>query len=127
MNYPIDVVAEKGTLQRRLGLTPIDRTSTAEFPREKVTIRTNRVPTLSEGGSYALYYTNNKGARAVCHVGPAYSFTQQGRVASSDMYYHFNSGSLRKADLDSFVETMKAIEAKVDALMRKEANAHEEI
>lgn len=127
MSYPIEVVAEKGTLQRRLGLTPIDRTSTGGFPKGKITIRTNKVPTLSEGGAYTFYYTNNKGARAVCHVGPAYSYTQQGRVASSDMYYHFNSGSLRKADLDAFVGTMKAIEAKVDALMRKEANAYEEI
>jgi len=43
------------------------------------------------------------------------------------MYSHFNSGCLRKTQLDAFVTTIKAIEAKVDALMRKEANAFEEI
>jgi hypothetical protein len=128
MSYPIEVVAEKGTLQRRLGLTPIDRTSTADFPKGKVTIRTNRVPTLSEGGAYAFYYSNPKGYRAVCHVGPVYEYTSKGtRVASDEMYYHFNSGVLKKAELDALVVTIKAIEAKVEALMRKESNGYEEI
>jgi len=127
MSYPIEVVAEKGTLQRRLGLTPIDRTSTADFPKGKVTIRTNRVPTLSEGGAYAFYYTDPKGWRAVCHVGPVYEYTSKGtRVASAEMYYHFNSGVLKKSELDAFVTTIKAIEAKVEALMRKESNGYQE-
>jgi len=127
MSYPIEVVAEKGTLQRRLGLTPIDRTSTADFPKGKVTIRTNRVPTLSEGGAYAFYYSNPKGYRAVCHVGPVYEYTSKGtRVASDEMYYHFNSGVLKKSELDAFVGTIKAIEAKVDALMRKESNGYQD-
>ena len=127
MSYPIEVVAEKGTLQRRLELTPIERTATADFPKGKVTIRTNRVPTLSEGGAYAFYYTNPEGFRAVCHIGPVYRYTSQGRTASDEMYYHFNSGCLKKSELDSFVTTMKAIEAKVDALMRKESNGYEQI
>jgi hypothetical protein len=126
MSYPIEVVAEKGTLQRRLGLTPIDRTSTADFPKGKVTIRTNKVPTLSEGGAYAFYYSNPKGYRAVCHVGPVFEYTSQGRVVSDEMYYHFNSGVLKKSELDAFVGTIKAIEAKVDALMRKESNGYQE-
>jgi len=127
MNYPLEVVAEKGTLQRRLGLTPIDRTSTADFPKGKVTIRTNRVPTPSEGGAYAFYYSNPKGYRAVCHVSPVFDYTSQGRIASDEMYYHFNSGVLRKSELDAFVETIKAIEARVDALMRKESHGQEKI
>lgn len=127
MSYPIEVVAEKGTLQRRLGLTPIDRTATADFPKGKVTVRTNRVPTLSEGGAYAFYYTNPEGFRAVCHIGPVYRYTSHGRTASDEMYYHFNSGCLKKSELDSFVTTIKAIEAKVDTLMRKESNGYEQI
>ena len=127
MSYPIEVVAEKGTLQRRLGLTPIDRTATADFPKGKVTVRTNRVPTLSEGGAYAFYYTNPEGFRAVCHIGPVYRYTSHGRTASDEMYYHFNSGCLKKSELDSFVTTIKSIEAKVDALMRKESNGYEQI
>ena len=127
MSYPIEVVAEKGTLQRRLGLTPIERTATADFPKGKVTVRTNRVPTLSEGGAYAFYYTNPEGFRAVCHIGPVYRYTSHGRTASDEMYYHFNSGCLKKSELDSFVTTIKSIEAKVDALMRKESNGYEQI
>lgn len=126
MSYPIEVVAEKGTLQRRLGLTPIDRTATADFPKGKVTVRTNRVPTLSEGGAYAFYYTNPEGFRAVCHIGPVYRYTSHGRTASDEMYYHFNSGCLKKSELDSFVTTIKSIEAKVDALMRKESNGYQD-
>ena len=126
MSYPIEVVAENGTLQRRLGLTPIDRTATADFPKGKVTVRTNRVPTLSEGGAYAFYYTNPEGFRAVCHIGPVYRYTSHGRTASDEMYYHFNSGCLKKSELDSFVTTIKAIEAKVDALMRKESNGYQD-
>lgn len=125
MSYPIEVVAEKGTLQRRLGLTPIDRTATGNFPKGKVTIRTNRVPTLSEGGAYAFYYTDPEGYRAVCHVGPVFEYAAPGRTASDEMYYHFNSGVLRKSELDAFVGTIKAIEAKVDALMRKESNGYQ--
>jgi hypothetical protein len=34
---------------------------------------------------------------------------------------------LKKTELDAFVEVIKSIEDKVDALMRKEANAYEEI
>jgi len=127
MSYPIEVVAEKGTLQRRLGLTPIERTTTANFPKGKITLRTNIDPTLSEGGAYAFYYTDPEGDRSVCHVGPVYRYTSNRRTASDEMYYHFNSGCLRKTQLDAFVTTIKAIEAKVDALMRKEANAFEEI
>ena len=126
MSYPIEVVAEKGTLQRRLELTPIERTATADFPKGKVTIRTNRVPTLSEGGAYAFYYTNPEGFRAVCHIGPVYRYTSHGRTASDEMYYHFNSGCLKKSELDSFVTTIKSIEAKVDALMRKESNGYQD-
>jgi hypothetical protein len=126
MSYPIEVVAEKCTLQRRLGLTPIERTATADFPKGKITIRTNKVPTLSEGGAYAFYYTNPEGFRAVCHIGPVYRYTSQGRTASDEMYYHFNSGCLKKSELDAFVTTIKAIEAKVDALMRKESNGYQE-
>ena len=126
MSYPIEVVAEKGTLQRRLELTPIERTATADFPKGKVTIRTNRVPTLSEGGAYAFYYTNPEGFRAVCHIGPVYRYTSQGRTASDEMYYHFNSGCLKKSQLDAFVTTIKAIEAKVDTLMRKESNGYQD-
>ena len=126
MSYPIEVVAEKGTLQRRLGLTPIERTTTADFPKGKITIRTNRVPTLSEGGAYAFYYTDPEGDRSVCHVGPVYRYTSHGRTASDEMYYYFNSGCLRKTQLDAFVTTIKAIEAKVDALMRKESNGYQE-
>ena len=126
MSYPIEVVAEKGTLQRRLGLTPIERTATADFPKGKVTVRTNRVPTLSEGGAYAFYYTNPEGFRAVCHIGPVYRYTSHGRTASDEMYYHFNSGCLKKSELDSFVTTIKSIEAKVDALMRKESNGYQD-
>jgi len=124
MNYPLEVVAEKGTLQRRLGLTPIDKTSTADFPKGKVTIRTNRVPTLSEGGAYVFYYTDPEGYRAVCHVGPVYEWST--RKFSDELYYHFNSGRLKKIQLDAFVTTIKAIEAKVDALMRKESNGYQE-
>ena len=127
MSYPIEVVAEKGTLQRRLGLTPVDRTATADFPKGKVTVRTNRVPTLSGGGAYAFYYTNPEGFRAVCHIGPVYRYTSHGRTASDEMYYHFNSGVLKKSELDAFVTTIKAIEAKVDTLMRKESNGYEQI
>ena len=127
MSYPIDVVAEKGTLQRRLELTPINRTATANFPKGIVTIRTNNLPSPEEGGSYALYFNSNEGHRAVCHVGPAVSGGANGRVESDEIYYHFNSGSLKKTELDDFVEVIKSIEAKVDALMRKEANAYEEI
>ena len=126
MNYPLEVVAEKGTLQRRLGLTPIDRGATFDFPKGKVTVRTNKVPTLSEGGAYAFYYTDPEGYRAVCHVGPVYRIGDQGRAASDEMYYHFNSGCLKKTQLDAFVTTIKAIEAKVDALMRKESNGYQE-
>jgi hypothetical protein len=126
MNYPLEVVAEKGTLQRRLGLTPIDKTTTADFPKGKVTVRTNRVPTTEEGGAYAFYYTNPEGYRAVCHVGPVYRYTSQGRAASDEMYYHFNSGCLKKTQLDAFVWTIKAIEAQVDALMRKESNGYQD-
>lgn len=127
MSYPIDVVAEKGALQRRIGLTPINRTATANFPKGVVTIRTNNLPSPEEGGSYALYFNSNEGHRAVCHVGPAISWGDKGRVESDEIYYHFNSGSLKKTELDDFFEVVKSIEAKVDALMRKEANAHEEI
>jgi hypothetical protein len=126
MSYPLEVVAEKGTLQRRLGLTPIDRTSTHDFPKGKVTIRTNRVPTLKEKGSYAFYYNDDQQRRAVCHVGPDVSWSTQGRVESDEMYYHFNSGCLKAETLDAFIETMKAIEAKVDALMRKESNGYQD-
>ena len=126
MSYPIEVVAEKGTLQRRLGLTPIDRTATADFPKGKVTIRTNRVPTPTEKGAYAFYYNDPEFHRAVCHVGPAVSWGSKGRVETDEMYYHFNSGCLKAETLDAFVETMKAIEAKVDALMRKESNGYQE-
>ena len=127
MSYPIDVVAEKGTLQRRLELHSINRTATANFPKGVVTIRTNNLPSPEEGGSYALYFNRNEGHRAVCHVGPAISWGAKGRVESDEIYYHFNSGSLKKTELDAFVEVIKSIEAKVDALMRKEANAHEKI
>jgi hypothetical protein len=127
MSYPIEVVAEKCTLQRRLGLTPIERTATADFPKGKITIRTNKIPTLSEGGAYAFYFNSNDGHRAVCHVGPAISWGAKGRIESDEIYYHFNSGSLKKTELDDFFEVVKSIEDKVDALMRKEANAYEEI
>jgi len=126
MSYPLEVVAEKGTLQRRLGLDPIDRTATGNFPKGKVTIRTNRVPTPVEGGAYTFYYTDLDFHRAVCHVGPAVDWRSGMRVETDEMYYHFNSGCLKAQTIDAFIETIKAIEAKVDALMRKKSNGYQE-
>ena len=127
MNYPLEVVAEKGTLQRRLGLTPIDRMATHEFPKGKVTVRTNRVPTPTESGGYALYYNNPQGYRAVCHVGPVCDWSGGSRKVSDELYYHFNSGCVRADELDAFLQTIKAIESQVDAIMRKESHGQEEI
>ena len=128
MSYPLEVVAEKGTLQRTLGLTAIERTATADFPKGKVTIRTNKVPTPTEAGAYTLYYNAPNGFRAVCSVQKMRDWSQgyQNAGYTQEIYYAFTSGCIKSEHMDAFVETLKAIEAKVDALMRKESNGYQE-
>lgn len=118
-NYQLEVVAEKGTLQKRLGLAPINRTATADFPKGKLTIRTTRVPSPNDSGGYALYYNDRDGRRAVCHVGASCTWSASGRQQSKDLYYHFNSGCVKTKDFLKFVDTIVAIENNVDRVLRR--------
>jgi hypothetical protein len=118
-NYQLEVVAEKGTLQKRLGLTPVERTATSNFPKGKLTIRTTRVPSPNDLGGYALYYNDNNDRRAVCHVGASHSWTGNGQQKSKDLYYHFNSGCIKSKDFLKFVDTIVAIENNVDRVLRR--------
>lgn len=122
MNFPLEVVAEKGKLQSMLGLTPIDRTDTHSFPNGKVTIRTNRVPTPTETGAYTLYYNTPEGYRAVCSVQKMrdYRAGYANVVYTPEIYYAFNSGSIKASQMDAFVQTLKMIEEMVSRVMRKE-------
>ena len=117
--YQLEVVAEKGNLQKRLGLTPIDRTPTSMFPKGKMTIRTTRTPSPQDKGGYALYYRAPDGHRAVCHVSEAYSWTANGRQGNGEIYYHFNSGCIKSRDFAAFINTLVAIENNVDRVMRR--------
>lgn len=127
MNFPIPVVAEAGRLQKMLGLTPIERKATHDFPIGKVTIRTNRVPTPKESGAYTLYYNTPEGYRAVCSVQRMRDWRAgySNVVYTPEIYYAFNSGSIKASQMDAFVQTLKMIEDMVARLMRKEPHAEE--
>lgn len=125
MNFPLEVVAEKGTLQKALGLPAIDRTATHEFPKGKVTIRTNRLPTTTEVGAYTLYYPNPDGYRAVCSVSPMRDWSQPNNSWTKEIYYVFNSGCIKATEMDAFVQTIKMIESMVSKFLRKEKTIDE--
>lgn len=124
MNFPIPVVAEARKLQKMLGLTPIERTATHSFPVGKVTIRTNRVPTPKESGAYTLYYNTPEGYRAVCSVQKLRDWRAgyTNVVYTPDIYYAFNSGSIKASEMDAFIQTLKMIEGMVNRIMRGEKN-----
>jgi hypothetical protein len=128
MTYPLEVVAEKGMLQRMLELPAIKKTSTAMFPRGKVTVRTNRLPSPTDSGSYSLYYVNPDNYRAVCVVAKLRDWSQgyQNVAYTSETYYQFNSGCVKQTELDAFVQTLKMIEAKVASVMRKETREQDQ-
>lgn len=128
MNFPLEVVAEKGKLQKALGLPAIERTSTNDFPKGKVTIRTNRLPTPTESGAYTLYYNTPNGYRTVCSVQRMRDWSQgyQNAVYTPEIYYAFNSGCIKAEDLDAFTETLKMIEEMVSRILRKEKAINED-
>lgn len=127
MNFPIEVVAEKGKLQKALGLPAIEKTSTNNFPQGKVTIRTNRLPTPTEPGTYTLYYNTLKGYRTVCSVQRMRDYSQgyQNVIYTPDIYYVFMSCCIRNKDLDAFTQTLKMIEEMVSRVLRKEKAINE--
>lgn len=127
MSYPLEVVAEKGRFQKMLGLEAIERTATAAFPKDKVTIRTNRMPTTTNCGCYTLYYNNPDGYRLVCAVTKMRDW-QKGYAQihlTPELYLSFNTGCVKMAEMDAFIETVKSIESKVANILRKEPNAQE--
>jgi len=126
MNFPLEVVAEKGKLQKALGLPAVERTATHSFQRGKVTIRTNRLPTTTEAGAYTLYYYNPESYRAVCSVTPMRDWSQPNNPWTKEIYYVFNSGCIRATEMDAFVQTIKMIEAMVSKFLRKEPHAQED-
>lgn len=126
MNFPLEVVAEKGKLQKALGLHAIERTATHEFPKGKVTIRTNRLPTTTEVGAYTLYYPNPDGYRAVCSVTPMRDWSQPNNPWTKEIYYSFTSGCIRATEMDAFVQTIKMIEEMVSRILRKEKAINED-
>lgn len=126
MNFPLEVVAEKGKLQKALGLPAIKRMTTHEFPKGKVTIRTNRLPTTTEAGAYTLYYNTPEGYRAVCSVTPMRDWSQPNHPWTKEIYYAFNSGCIIATEMDAFVQTIKMIEQMVSRFLRKEPHAQED-
>jgi len=124
MNFALEVVAETGKLQKMLNLTPIKKVTTSEFPKGKVTIRTNRVPTRTEPGCYTIYYTNLDGYRAVCSVTRMRDWSKGYAHMNwtQELYFSFNSGCIKATEADAFLQTVHAIEAMVSRLMRKESN-----
>lgn len=126
MNFPLEVVAEQGKLQKALGLPAIEKTATHEFPKGKVTIRTNRLPTTTEVGAYTLYYSNPDSYRAVCSVTPMRDWSQPQNPWTKELYYVFTSGCIRATEMDAFVQTIKMIEEMVSRLLRKEPHAQED-
>lgn len=126
MNFPLEVVAEKGKLQKALGLPAIEKTATHAFPRGKVTIRTNKLPTTTEAGAYTLYYYNPKSFRTVCSVTPMRDWSQPQNPWTSELYYAFNSGCIKATEIDAFVQTIKMIEEMVSRFLRKEPHAQED-
>jgi len=116
--FPLPVVAEAGTLQKTLRLDPIKRTSTSDFPKGKITVRTNRLPTRDRVGSVSLYYYNDEGLRHVCEIRPQYGWINAQNYGPTGACYSFTYGAIRKEDFDAFNQTVKMIDDLIESKMR---------
>ena len=115
MNYPLPVVAEKGKLQRMLGLESIERTATHSFPHGKVVLRTYRLPSKEDPrGSIGIYYTNDENYRAMFELRPMFDWNNGQRNASKESYYVFKTGCVKESEFDALIQTVKMIKQKVD-------------
>lgn len=116
MNYPLPVVAEKGKLQKLLGLEPINRVATHDFPHEKAVLRTYRLPSKENPRpSVGVYYTSSENYRAMFELRPMYEWDNNGkRIPSKECYYFFKTGCVKESEFDALIQTVKMIKAKLD-------------
>lgn len=115
MNYPLPVVAEKGKLQKMLGLESIERTDTHSFPNGKVVLRTYRLPSKDDPkGSIGVYYTNDENYRAMFELRPLFDWSSGQRTASKETYYIFKSGCVKESEFDALIQTIKMIKQKFE-------------
>ena len=127
MNYPLPVVAEKGRLQRLLGLDPIDRTTTTNFPHGKVVLRTHVLPSKDQPmGNVGVYYTDDDGYRAMFELRPMYSWNQNGRTCTDEAYYVFKTGCVKESSLDALMQTIKMIKTKLDESRKPRTDEEED-
>jgi len=121
--FKIPVVAEAGALQKALGLPAVKRTITYDYRKrpDQITIRTFRVPTTQEYGSYALYFTPKDQQRCVINIDEDCRYVksngQTTRVRTGEKRIQI-MGSATDDMLDTLIAIAREIDRQIDIKMR---------
>lgn len=121
--FKIPVVAESGALQKALGLQAVKRTCTYDYKErpDSITIRTFLVPTPTQFGSYALYFTPKNEHRCVINI---YEHNERRVVNGKSTGFPTGRrrfqimGSATDETLEMLLTTAKEIDRQVDIKMR---------